>query len=96
MQDEPTPSEEDPRIVRETTAEQAHHHVREDGLGWVMKTKQVGKPQPANPICAIRWNEDMLRLSPNVGKWHPRGVFRFKTWEEFDTWKSTYPLTQNS
>lgn len=110
--DIPRPSPEaSGRVIRETTeqwddllpgakvvgsAEQNSHEVREDGLGWKMKTKQVGKPNPADPRAAIHWNADMMRLSPNVGKWHPRGVFRFKTWEEFNKWKAEHPLTPNS
>lgn len=23
---------------------------------------------------------------------HPKGVFRFKTWEEFNAWKEKYPF----
>ncbi len=28
----------------------------------------------------------MLRLSPLYGRWFPKGVFKFKTWEEEEAW----------
>ena len=64
--------------------------VREDGLGWEEgPVKVVGRPRPFDPKRALQWNSEMLRLSPQLGKWHPRGVFRFKTWEDFNQWKVT-------
>lgn len=61
--------------------------VWEDGGGWDFKPKTVGRPPEPNPERAVQWNAQMLRMSPNLGRWHPRGVFRFKTWEEFNAWK---------
>lgn len=64
--------------------------VREDGLGWVEHPpKTVGKMQPLSPAAALRWNNSMLRLSPLCGRWFPRGVFKFKTWEEEAAWTKT-------
>ena len=61
--------------------------VREDGLGWKEgRVKVVGLRSPSDPAKALRWNSSMLRLSPLCGKWFPRGVFRFKTWEEERLW----------
>jgi len=61
--------------------------VREDGLGWVaMPPKEVGVPKPLTPEQRLRWNADMLRLSPLCGKWFPKGVFKFRTWEEEAEW----------
>ena len=61
--------------------------VREDGLGWVdFHPKTVGRLEPLSPAAALRWNNSMLRLSPLCGRWFPRGVFKFKTWEEESTW----------
>lgn len=28
----------------------------------------------------------MLRLSPLCGRWFPKGVYRFKTWDEEQAW----------
>lgn len=69
------------------TSQDTSHKLREDGLGWEMKMKVVGKPRPHDPAAALHWNMEMLKLSPNLGKWHPRGVFRFKTWEAFEEWQ---------
>jgi len=62
-------------------------NVREDGLGWEERpVKTVGKVIPFSPASALRWNSSMLRLSPLRGRWFPRGVYKFKTWEEETEW----------
>jgi hypothetical protein len=61
--------------------------VREDGRGWTDgPVKVVGRPASPNPLDALRWNADMMRLSPLYGRWFARGVFKFKTWTEERTW----------
>lgn len=61
--------------------------VREDGQGWVeCPPKTVGEAKPLSPAAALRWNSSMLRLSPLCGRWFPKGVFKFKTWEEEEAW----------
>ena len=63
--------------------------VRADDLGWEEgPVKVVGRPRPFDPGRALKWNADMLRLSPRFGKWHARGVYRFKTWEAFGQWQA--------
>lgn len=61
--------------------------VREDGRGWVDgPVKIVGRPKPHDPVLALHWNAEMMKLSPRCR--HPviRGVFKFKTWEEEREW----------
>jgi len=61
--------------------------VREDGRGWSDgPVKTVGYHSPFSPLKALRWNAEMLRLSPLYGRWTVRGVFKFKTWAEERTW----------
>lgn len=62
--------------------------IREDGLGWDNPPmKVVGTPRQWTPEEALRWNSQMLRLSPRCGKWYPRGVYKFKTWEDLERWE---------
>ena len=62
--------------------------VREDGLGWEeTPVKVVGKSRRRSPAEVLKWNESVLRLSPRFGKWFPRGVYRFKTWEDLERWE---------
>lgn len=64
--------------------------VREDGRGWIEgPVKTVGTRPPINPLAALRWNAEMLRLSPLYGRWFARGVFKFKTWTEERAWTQT-------
>lgn len=61
--------------------------VREDGLGWTEQPlKVVGQVRVLSPADALRWNSSMLKLSPLCGRWFPRGVYKFKTWEEEEEW----------
>jgi len=61
--------------------------VRKDGKGWVESNlKVVGRLSPTNPQLALQWNRDMLRLSPLNGRWFPKGVYKFKTWDEEQEW----------
>ena len=61
--------------------------VREDGLGWVERPlKVVGQVRLISPAEALRWNRSMLKLSPMCGRWFPKGVYKFKTWEEEAEW----------
>lgn len=70
--------------------------VREDGLGWVdSPSKTVGHMTPLAPAAALRWNSSMLKLSPLCGRWFPRGVYKFKTWEEEAAWTKTQILAAN-
>lgn len=71
--------------------------VRDDGLGWEAATpKTVGKKRQLSPAEALRWNQSMLTLSPLCGKWFPRGVFKFKSWEEESEWTKTQIAAANS
>jgi hypothetical protein len=64
--------------------------VREDGLGWANDlVKTVGHIPRPNPEDALRWNTEMLKLSPLYGRWFTRGVFKFKTWTEERAWTQT-------
>jgi hypothetical protein len=64
--------------------------VREDGLGWVgTEPRTVGRSRALLPGESLRWNADMLRLSPLCGRWFPKGVYRFRTWEEEHAWTRT-------
>ena len=61
--------------------------VREDGLGWLDRPiKTVGRIRALSPSAALRWNGSMLKLSPLCGRWFPRGVYKFKTWQEEEAW----------
>jgi hypothetical protein len=61
--------------------------VREDGQGWEERPlKTVGRVRPLSPAAALRWNSDMLKLSPLCGRWCPPGVYKFRTWEEEAEW----------
>jgi hypothetical protein len=61
--------------------------VREDGLGWMEQpVPTVGKLRTLSPKEALDWNGAMLKLSPLCGQWFPRGVFKFKSWEEEREW----------
>lgn len=61
--------------------------VREDGMGWVSVTpKTVGVAKAWTVEQRLNWNAGMLRLSPLCGKWFPKGVFKFRTWEEEAVW----------
>lgn len=62
--------------------------VREDGLGWKeTPMKVVGHPRRRTLKATLQWNESMLRLSPMFGRWFPRGVYRFRTWEDLEKWE---------
>jgi hypothetical protein len=50
---------------------------------------------PLAPAAALRWNSSMLKLSPLCGRWFPRGVYKFKTWEEEAAWTKTQILAAN-
>ncbi|GEM_PF-2227102 len=61
--------------------------LREDGLGWQeQEPRTVGRLRPLGPKAALQWNNSMLRLSPLCGRWFPKGVYRFKTWDEEQIW----------
>lgn len=64
--------------------------VRKDGWGWVDgHVKTVGRSAPPNPLVALHWNAEMLKLSPLYKRWFARGVFKFKTWAEERAWTQT-------
>ena len=61
--------------------------VREDGLGWVERSpRTVGVARARDAAEALKWNASMLRVSPLFGRWFPKGVFKFRTWEEEEQW----------
>jgi hypothetical protein len=56
-------------------------------MGWEERPpKIVGRQRPLTPGEALAWNAAMLRLSPLCGQWFPKGVFKFRTWEEEESW----------
>lgn len=64
--------------------------MRKDGLGWEERPiKVIGRIRALGPEEALRWNSAMLKLSPLCGRWFPKGVFRFKTWQEEAEWTKT-------
>ena len=61
--------------------------MREDGLGWNMPPiKTVGRKTPLTPAQALAWNGSLSVLLPDWARRRPRGVFRFKTWEQANQW----------
>lgn len=68
--------------------------IREDGRGWHLDAKVVGRPVPFDPAKALEWNRQMLRLSPNAGRRFPRGAYCFKTWEELEKWETIHKNRQ--
>ena len=52
-----------------------------------IRMKVVGRPRPPlTPEQALRWNFEILKLAPAELRRRPKGVFRFKTWEEVAEW----------
>jgi hypothetical protein len=50
----------------------------------------VGEEKPLTPQEALSWNASLSQLLPAQVLAHPRGVFRFKTFEEFNAWKKKH------
>ena len=61
--------------------------LRPDGLGWEdTALKTVGEVCLMDPAAALQWNRTVLRLSPRYGRWHPHGIFKFRSWEQINEW----------
>jgi hypothetical protein len=54
--------------------------------------RTVGEPRVLTPTEALAWHKSLNVLLPGQTLRHPRGVFKFKTYEEFNEWKMKHHL----